>query len=166
MPDDPFALFDLERRFAIDEEKLRQRYLRDSSRMHPDRFPDPLDQADAVEQMSRLTDAYRVLCDPEARARALLQLSGVEDESRKDKLPPDLLMAVMDIREEMESAIASDDRAELDRLRKWATQQRAGYLEKLGAILEGQIDAATAGKARLELNALRYMQRMLEQMPD
>lgn len=166
MEDDPFALFGLDRRFSIDEQALRQQFLHESARMHPDRFPDPLDQADAVDQMSRLTDAYRVLCDPEARARALLSLSGVEDESGKDKLPPDLLMHVMEVREEMEAAIESDDRAELDRLRKWATEQRSQHFEQLAAILDRDLDQALAAKARLELNALRYMQRMLEQMPD
>ena len=79
-----------------------------SAQMHPDRFPDPIEQAQAVEQMSLLTMAYRLLSDPESRARELLRLSGVETDRDRDKLPPDLLMQVMDVREEMESALPLD----------------------------------------------------------
>lgn len=166
MPDDPFELLGVDRRFTLDEEALRRRFLDASSRMHPDRFPDPIDQAEAVEQMSRITDAYRVLCDPESRARALLRLSGKEAEGDKDKLPPDLLMEVMEVREQLEAATEAGDRAELDRLRAWASGQREQYLKQLGRLLEGHIDAQAAAEARLQLNALRYMERMLEQMPE
>lgn len=165
MSDDPFTVFGLERRFAIDEQALRQAFLKASAEQHPDRFVDPIDQADAVEKMSVLTDSYRVLNDPEQRARAILSLSGLELAEDKDKLPPNLLMSVMDVREELEEAIASSDQAELDRLRTWASDQRAGYLKAIGLLLDGDLDVGKAGQVRLQLNALRYMQRMLEQMP-
>lgn len=165
MIDDPFEILGVPWRFDLDESALRSRFLQASAQMHPDRFPDPIEQAEAVEQMSRLTDAYRVLSDPESRARALLRLSGMDDEADKDKLPPDLLMQVMEVREEMEAAIESGDREELDRLRVWASGQREQYLNQLGRLLEGHIDAKAAAETRVQLNALRYMERMLEQMP-
>ncbi len=149
----------------MDEQALRQSFLRASAEHHPDRFVDPIEQAEAVEMMSQLTDSYRVLSDPELRAKALLRLSGLELPEDKDKLPPDLLMEVMEVREEMEDAIASDNQAELDRLRAWATGQRGMYLKKLAQLLDAELDAGKASQVRLELNALRYIQRMLEQMP-
>ena len=166
MTNDPFATLGLEPRFDLDGEDLRRRFLAASSEAHPDRFIDPLEQAEAVEQMSALTDAYRVLSDPESRARALLRRSGLEAEGDKDKLPPDLLMQVMEVREELESAIESGNADELKRLRGWATDQRADYLAQLAAIFQKPLDQKAASQVRLELNALRYMQRMLEQMPD
>lgn len=166
MSDDPFAMFGLPRHFSIDEQAMRQAFLRASAEQHPDRFVDPIEQAEAVEKMSHLTDSYRVLSDPELRAKALLALSGLELPADKDKLPPDLLMEVMEVREEMEQAIESDNRAELDRLRQWAQEEREHYLSQLGKILESELDTHSAKQARLQLNALRYMQRMLEQMPD
>lgn len=165
MSDDPFAIFGIPQRFSLDEQALRQAFLKASAQQHPDRFVDPIEQADAVEAMSKLTDAYRVLSDPELRARALLSLSGLELAADKDKLPPDLLMEVMEVREEMEAAIGSGNEAELDRLRTWANGQREMYLKRLGELLDEELDADKASQVRLELNALRYMQRMLEQMP-
>ncbi len=165
MMSDPFAEFSLDRRFDLDAQALRQAYLARSAQVHPDRFTDPLEQADAVEHMSRLTDAYRVLCDPQLRAKALLALSGLEAEGDRDKLPPDLLMQMMEVREEMESAIESRNQTELERLRGWATQQRDQYLAGLARDFEQKLDVASAAQIRMKLNALRYMQRMLEQMP-
>lgn len=165
MSSDPFAALGVERRFDLDEADLRRRFLAVSAKNHPDRFIDPIEQADAVDLMSRLTDAHRVLNDPEARAHALLHLSGLEAEGDKDKLPPDLLMQVMEVREEMESAIDSGDDTQLDRLRGWATQQREQHLAQLASLFARSLDERTAPKVRLELNALRYIQRMIEQMP-
>lgn len=162
---DPFELLGVPRRFSVDEQALRQAFLKASAEQHPDRFSDPIEQADAVETMSKLTDAYRVLSDPELRAKALLALSGLELAEDKDKLPPDLLMEVMEVREEMEAAVQSGDQAEIDRLRHWAGEQRDRYLRKLGLLLDAELDADKAKAVRLELNALRYMQRMLDQIP-
>ena len=164
--DDPFTTLGVERRFSLDERALRQAFLQASAERHPDRFVDPIEQAEAVEIMSELTDAYRVLSDPELRARALLALSGLALAEDRDKLPPALLMEVMEMREEMEAAIKSGNQTELDRLRAWANEQREEYINKLGRLLDDELDAGKALQARLELNALRYMQRMLEQMPD
>lgn len=161
----PFEMLGVERRFTQDDQAVRQAFLKASAEQHPDRFVDPIEQADAVETMSKLTDAYRVLSDPELRARALLALSGLELAEDKDKLPPELLVDVMEVREEMESAIESGNQSELERLRGWANEQRETYLEKLGVLLDDELDTAKAKAVRLELNALRYMQRMLEQMP-
>ena len=163
---DPFEVLGIGRRFSIDEPAMRQAFLKASAEQHPDRFVDPIEQAEAVERMSLLTESYRVLRDPELRARALLQLSGLELTEDKDKLPPALLMEVMEVREEMEAAIESGNAPELERLRKWAGEQREGYLGKLASLLEGELDQDKATAVRLELNALRYMQRMLEQMPE
>jgi len=165
MSTDPFDTLGVDRRFDLDAQALRQTFLAVSAETHPDKFVDPIEQADAVERMSRLTDAFRVLSDPESRARALLRLSGLEAEGDKDKLPPDLLMEVMEVREALESAIESDDTAELNRLRAWATERREQHLGQLAGLFASPLDADAASRVRLELNALRYMQRMLEQMP-
>ena len=68
----------------------------------------------------------------------------------------------MEVREEMETAIAARDATTLDRLRQWAADQRAAYLDQIGAAFA----ADDLPAVRLRLNALRYIERMIEQMPD
>lgn len=163
MPD-PFAVFDLTPRFDFDEDELHQRFLSASAANHPDRFTDPLDQADAAERSAAINHAYRALSDPEARANALLALLGGPAAEDDKSLPPALLMEMMEVREELEAAAEADDRPALARLRAAAERQRQNHLDTLTRLFAQEpID----GKAiRLELNALRYIERMREQMPD
>lgn len=166
---DPFATLDLPRRFHLDEKELERRFITLSSEHHPDRHTDPIAQADAAEESSKIGHAYQILADPEKRANALLVLRGGPAKEDDPSLPPELLMEVMEVREELEEALADGDEAELTRLRKWAEQQRDQRLQTVGELLEQgdpdtPLDEQTARRVRLELNALRYAQRMLEQM--
>ena len=162
MPD-PFTTLGLEPRFNLDPAELERRVLELSSRWHPDRFTDPLEQADAAERIAAVNHAHRTLRDPATRAAALLDRQGHVTGDEK-ALPPDLLMEVMEVREAMEEATADRDEAELARLRRWAEDQREQRLAAIARLFDREpVDAPAV---REQLNALRYATRMLEQMPD
>lgn len=165
----PFELFDLPCRFDIDQSQLQKRYFAAAANNHPDRFSDPIEQADAAETTARITQAYRTLSDPELRAKWLLgQMVGSQPDHDSDALPPDMLMQMMEIREDMEQAIADNDQQKLAELRQWANDQQAVYLKRIGELFaDDQIsDGEKAQAIQLQLNALRYVRRMIEQMPD
>lgn len=161
-----FEILGVPARFDLDEGQLLQRFIALSSQTHPDRFTDPVEQAEAAERAAAINEAYRVLKDPESRAEALLTVMGGADRSSDKSLPPDLLMDMMEVRERMESAIESSDRAALEELRTRATQTQREYLERIGSLFASAAsDPGALKQIRLELNALRYIERMLEQMP-
>lgn len=166
---DPFAILGVPRRFDLDEAELQRRFLAASAATHPDRFTDPIEQVEAAERAAEINEAYRVLSSPEARADALLRLLGGPAKEEDKSLPPNLLMEMMEVREELEEAQESGDEATIRRLRDWATQQRAARLAKVAdyfrAVTGDSCPKETAKNIRLELNALRYAQRMLDQMP-
>ena len=89
---DPFATFDLPRRFDIDVECLSHRFIALCAEHHPDRFTDPIDQVEASERTARINESHRVLTDPEQRANILLQLLGGAAKGDDKSLPPDLLV--------------------------------------------------------------------------
>lgn len=169
--DDPFSLFGLPRSFALDLPGLRKQYLMLSARLHPDRHTDPLDQADAAELLSRINQAYRTLCDPHARAEVLLQLlGGVAGENDKS-LPPELLEEMLEIREAMELASAQGDEQTLRQLHARGVSERDTRLQRISSLfaelekLASPSHAAVLKQIRLELNALRYFERLIEQTP-
>ncbi|MEM1356349.1 MAG: Fe-S protein assembly co-chaperone HscB [Planctomycetota bacterium] len=165
--ENPFQLMGLPAVYGLDLGVLEQRFLAESARHHPDRFTDPIDQAEAAERMSALTLAYRTLKDPEQRANALLALLGGPAKEDDPSLPPDLLMEVMEVREEMEVAADRGDASELVRLRGWAIARRAKHQSQIAARLNrAQPTPEDLKAARLELNAMRYMNRTLDQLPD
>ena len=162
MANDPFELLGIEPRFDVDEAELHRRFIAASSATHPDRFNDPLEQADAADRAAAINAAYQTLSDPERRANALLLLRGGAAKEDDKSLPPDLLMEMMEVRERMEEAVASDDAAELDALRQWVDAERRSRLDHIASLFH----ASDLAGVRLQLNALRYVERMLEQMPD
>lgn len=159
-----FHTFNLPPQFDLDLDDLRQRFLAASAEHHPDRFTDALDQADAAQRSAEINHAYQTLVDPEARANALLALRDGPAASDDKSLPPMLLMEVMEVREELDQAVADADQVVLTRLRGWATTQYDQHIAQLSRLFaQDDLDGAAV---RLELNALRYIQRMREQMPD
>lgn len=171
MPNNAFDILKVPRSFSIDEQQVRRNYLQRSAACHPDRFTDPVQQADAAEESARLNDAYQTLLDPEKRANTLIALHGGPAKEDDQSLPPDLLMEVMEAREELEAALEKEDRDAIKRLHDWATAQRSERLTTIGELFEqartqgSENKTDTLKRVRLELNALRYFQRMLEQMP-
>jgi DnaJ-domain-containing protein 1 len=79
-PHNAFELFGLKRRFGVDRTQLERKFYELSRASHPDRFAaaGPLAQAQAVESMSRLNEAYSILKDAERLRQYLLELEGVE----------------------------------------------------------------------------------------
>lgn len=167
MPD-PFQTLGLPPRFDLNEADLHARFIQASAANHPDRYTDPVDQADAAERAAEINHAYAVLADPERRADALLTRLGGPAKDQDKSLPPDLLIDMMETRERMEDAVAENDRPQLDQLRAWANHQRETHLKMIAELFADNPHALppdTAKSIRLELNTLRYIQRMLDQMP-
>jgi len=171
MTENAFDHLGIPPQFHQDAGELRSRYLRASAEVHPDRFTDPLEQADAAERSAQLNAAYQTLTDPERRANALLAVLGGPAKEADPSLPPDLLMEMMEARQELEEAIAGGDHPTIDKFRVWATEQRGAHLNKVSELFDQAQAAPEADRSptlkaiRLELNALRYFERMLHQMP-
>jgi DnaJ-domain-containing protein 1 len=132
---------------------------------HPD-----LGGEDGAQDSAALNDARATLADPERRANALLALLGGPTKEEDNALPDGFLMDMMEVREELEAAHASSDAGETARLGAWADEQRADYIARVSGLF-GQLGATPSrdelGAIRRQLNAWRYIERMLEQIdPD
>ncbi len=169
-----FELFGLSLGFAIDLAELQKNYIAKSAEFHPDRFLDPLDQAEAAEKISEINDANRRLRDPESRANLLLEILGGPSKEADKSLPSELLMEMMEVREEQEEAESKGDAEKLTKLKRWAEERRDGELDKVSELFGGidmrgdfgGIDAGVLKRIRGALNCLRYYVRMLEQLPE
>jgi molecular chaperone HscB len=165
---DPFKTLGLPRRYDLNEADLHPKFIQLSSVNHPDRYSDPVDQADAAERSAEINQAYATLKDPQRRADALLILIGGPAKEQDKSLPPDLLMDMMETRESMEEAIAQGNLTQLDELRAWGQDQKEAHLKKIADLFgehENNLPEDAGKTIRVELNTLRYIQRMLEQMP-
>jgi molecular chaperone HscB len=170
MNKNPFEILGLKVGFSIDAKLLQQRFIELSAANHPDRFVDPLDQADAADRASVINQARQILADPMKRAQALLDMLDPQPtQADQNALPPGFLMEVMEVREAIQEAQEAADAAGLAKVRDQAVSEQQERLSRLGALLDaaasGPADTAQSKRladARLELNALRYIDRMIQ----
>ncbi|KAK2020003.1 Fe-S protein assembly co-chaperone HscB [Colletotrichum eremochloae] len=96
--------------FPIDQRALRREFLRLQAKAHPDMHPADL-KSRAEATSARINEAYKTLSNPLLRAQYLLSLRGVdvaEDETLKVE-DPELLMIVLEAREEIEEATSESE---------------------------------------------------------
>lgn len=158
--DDPFDVLGLSATFDLDRKQLQRAYLAKAALAHPDnRGTDGL--------AAQINDARRTLEDPERRANAFLaRLGGPSKEDNQD-LPPGFLMELMSTREEMEEIAQSQDAQALDAFRAMAESRRSGHIERISTLVQ-ELDSPptpeSLARIRVELNAWRYAERMIEQI--
>lgn len=108
---DYFAFMGLPRAFFPDEQSLRNRFVENSRRWHPDVHADglPASREKADELSSLNNQAFSTLRDFDKRVHHLLALEGFLPEEGQAQLPQDFLMEMMDVNEELMELAMEDD---------------------------------------------------------
>jgi DnaJ-domain-containing protein 1 len=161
--DDPFETLALPPRFDLDAPSIDRAYLSAIAHSHPDLSGA---QADQATQAAAANRARQTLADPERRANALLARLGGPGKEQDKSLPDGFLMDIMETREAIEAAIASgEDRS---RWQAWADRQRQSYIDRVRQLFAALPAADTPPQPlrdiRRELNAWRYVERLIEQL--
>lgn len=136
--------------FGIDVCQLRKEFLQLQAKAHPDRHQGA-DKARAEGASARINEAYKTLQNPLLRAQYLLTLRGVnvaEDETAKID-DPELLMEVLETREEIEDA---EDENELRPLKN----RNDARIEQSEMALDAAFKADDIRTAEEEAVKLRY----------
>jgi len=149
---DYFAVFGLPRKLDLDRGALEKEFYKLSRKLHPDMFAraPQAEQERALEQSSRLNDAYRTLREPIERTRYLLSLEGVKleeqsagateqartsGEQKKQVVPPELLEEVFELNMQLEEARTAKRTGERDEnVSGELAQQRQSFESKLAAL--------------------------------
>lgn len=155
-PADYFSFFGLPRKLEVDVKALERDFYRFSRRLHPDvyaRAPHQ-EQEWALEQSSRLNDAYRALRDPVERTKYLLALEGVKleeqsasateqaratGEQKKQVVPPELLEEVFELNLQLEEARMAKQAGQHDEAAVAALREQKTHFEGTLAALEQEL---------------------------
>ena len=158
----------VEPRFDVDIAALEVRHRELSGTLHPDRFSGrpATERRMALDKAIQVNEAWRMLRDPVQRAESLLSHHGVRvGELNEPKPSPDLLMDMMEIREELAEARAGKD---LDRIAALGERMRGREKTLLSQLGEG-FENAGADASALEtvlpmVGELRYVKRFFEEL--
>lgn len=147
--------------FDLDSGRLEQRYKELQRRLHPDRFTihSELEREYSDQQAALVNQAYDVLKRPLRRAHYILQHQGLGACEGLTITDPELLMYVMEAREEVES---TEDRERLQQLLQESKAQEERCLQELRvAFQQGQLHHAAEATTQL-----RYVNRIQEAILD
>ncbi|MBL0926282.1 MAG: DnaJ domain-containing protein [Phycisphaerales bacterium] len=162
---DAFDRLGVPARFDLSPDQIRRAWLAAAARLHPDRAG--AEDQEAASAIAALNAAKAVVEDPERRADALLVRLGGPAREQDKTLPPGFLADILSVREEMEEALASGDPGRSAAAEAMACERREGHIAAVGQMFE-RLGAAPSAEAlqaiRVELNAWRYAERMIEQL--
>ena len=157
---DAFGLLGLPAQFDLDPKVIEQAFFERSKELHPDRFASA-PAAERVAALSRsraLNDAYNVLKKPVARAEYLLARAGVKI-GDNERVEPELLMEILELREELAEARVAGQLALVGQLRGQMAARRDAAVTSLAALFE----KSDLGEIKKHLIVLRYLDRYLEE---
>ncbi|MSP25160.1 MAG: Fe-S protein assembly co-chaperone HscB [Myxococcales bacterium] len=162
---DAFDSLGLEPCFDLDLAHAEERHRTLSGVLHPDRYvkSSASERRLALGRAIEVNQAWRTLRDPILRAECLLIRAGVPvGEGREPKPSPELLMAMMEAREELSDANKLRDFLAIERFAasmKLRERELVGSISRAFAVTPRDAVALTA--VLPELGALRYVRRFL-----
>lgn len=108
---DHFRIFRLSRKLSLDAAALEPKFHELSRRFHPDhyRMGVPKERLIALENASRLNQAYRTLRDPFERSAYLLELEEGRGLDGKDSPPQELFEEILEVQELLEDHAAANE---------------------------------------------------------
>lgn len=166
---DPFAALGLEPAYAVDRSVLENLLLALTRRMHPDYFGgDPTKRAQAEHNTALLNSAYKIVSDLYRRCDWVVRHLGGPDEQAERQMPQPFLAEVLEWNETLEAAREGEAEAgkRLAALEHELQERRAASLKTVETMLTPlpKPRAPVLREARRELNAVRYIDRTLEEL--
>jgi len=160
---DYFELFEIPVQLKVDTTRLSGKFFELSRKFHPDYFAGEEEgaQAAALEQSANLNKAWKIFQNPDATIKYVLQEKGLLEEEEKYELPPDFLMEVMDLNEQLMEMDETDDRGQLSAV---IAQLSSQIYEPVKEIVEGYQEGVTSEKELLQVKEYYYKKKYLDRI--
>ncbi len=153
-----FELFELPISLKVDKSQLAKKYFELQKKCHPDFFTqaDEEGQATALEKSSSINKALKLLQNQDETIKYVLELKGLLAADEKYQLPPDFLMEMMDLNENL----SADSATAINEI-------EAGLYDEVKDIIEHYNDSTSPEslqKVKAYYFKKKYVQRILERL--
>lgn len=166
-----FDFYEIEEKFFIDEETLKQKFYALSKKYHPDfHASKSQEEQDKLLELSSINNqAYKALQNFNSRLEHILFNKGVLITDEKYALAPDFLMEMMEINESIMDLSLDPDHAKIQSLKSEVEAMSSEINEGLHAAARNYDDNTEAREtAVLKIKDLyyrrKYLQRILESL--
>ncbi len=155
-----FELFDIPVQLKVYTGSLSKKFFELSKKYHPDYFAneDNKAQIEALEKSALLNKAWKTFQNPDETVKYVLQLKGLLQEDEKYELPPDFLMEVMEINEQL---MDGGNRAALATKIK---DLQSGIYEPVKNYIENYTEGITTEKELLQVKEYYYKKKYTDRI--
>jgi molecular chaperone HscB len=158
-----FELFEIPVQLKVDITPLHKKFFELSRKYHPDYFVnDNIDaQAESLEKSALLNKAYKAFKNPDETIKYVLQQKGLLEEEEKYELPPDFLMEVLEINEQLMDA---EDSLATGNLQSAIETLQNEIYEPVEKIITNYQEGTTSEKELLQVKEYYYKKKYLDRI--
>jgi len=165
-----FELFEIPVQLKVDTVPLSKKFFELSRKYHPDYFinEEAASQAEALEKSATLNKAFKTFQNPDETIKYVLQLKGLLVEEEKYELPPEFLMEVLDINEQLMDADELTARDTMtparQNLQLAIDNLQSEIYDPVKEIVEYYNEAAVSEKELLQVKEYYYKKKYLDRI--
>ncbi|MEZ5034399.1 MAG: Fe-S protein assembly co-chaperone HscB [Chitinophagaceae bacterium] len=158
-----FELFDIPIQLSVNTKTLSDKFFSLSKKYHPDFYArDSVNnQAMALEKSSQINKAWHTFQNPDATIKYVLIEKGLMEEEEKYELPPDFLMEVMDVNEQLMDA---DDSTTAPKILATINQLQDEIYSPVSKIVENYQDDTVSQEELLQVKEYYYKKKYLDRI--
>jgi molecular chaperone HscB len=159
-----FELFEIPVQLKVDKASLPRKFFEMSRKYHPDFFVNGSEEekATALERSAMLNKAFKTFQNPDETIKYVLQLKGLLVEEEKYELPPDFLMEVLEINEELMEL--DENKTLLPNLEIRIAELQSEIYEPVKEIVDGYKEGVTSEKELLQVKEYYYKKKYLDRI--
>lgn len=159
-----FEIFGIPVQLKMDKSLLPKKYFELSRKFHPDFFANstPSEQQQALEITASLNKAFKTFQNQDDTIKYVLQLKGLLVEEEKYQLPPDFLMAVLEVNEQLMDA---GEEPEIKKnIQSAIVNLQSEIYEPVKEIIENYREDLTTEKELLQVKEYYYKKKYLNRL--
>ena len=159
-----FELFEIPVQLKVDKASLPRKFFELSRKYHPDFFVNGSEQekTKALEISALLNIAFKTFQNPDETIKYVLKLKGLLEEEEKYELPPDFLMEVLEINEELMEL--GENKTLLPDLEIRIAELQTEIYESVKEIVEHYQEGVTSEKELLQVKEYYYKKKYLDRI--
>jgi molecular chaperone HscB len=165
-----FELFNIPVTLKPDLLVVRQKFYELSRKYHPDFASQGSEdeQADALEKSSLVNKAYKTFNNADETIKYVLQSKQLLEEEEKFELPPEFLMEVIELNEQLVEAKMEQETSGLSKIKLQINTLQTEIYEPVKNIIENYKEGTTTTEELLQVKEYyfkkKYLNRILEGM--
>lgn len=162
-----FELFEIPVSLKVDAGKLAKKYFELQKKFHPDYYSkeSPEVQAAILEKVAQINKAFKTFKNPDETIRYVLMEKGLLEEEEKYQLPPEFLMEMMDLNEQLAEATLDGGENLLLIIDGLAGTETEIYLP-VKAIVENYKEGITSTAELLQVKEYYYKKKYLNRIKE